>query len=147
MTLCSSTEQPEEPLPSWLGPILVVVITGPRQSGKTTLTRASFPDKPYVSLEDPDQRDFATEDPRRFLSQYPDGAVLDEVQRVPDLFSYLQTRVDQDLRPGLFVLSGSQQFGVLSQVTQSLAGRVALVPLLPFSLEELQDASSRAPHP
>ncbi len=123
----------------------VVVITGPRQSGKTTLTRASFPDKPYVSLEDPDQRDFAKEDPRRFLSQYPDGAVLDEVQRVPDLFSYLQTRVDQDLRPGLFVLSGSQQFGVLSQVTQSLAGRVALVPLLPFSLEELQDAS-REPH-
>ncbi len=118
----------------------VIVITGPRQSGKTTLTRASFPDKPYVSLEDPDQRDFAKEDPRRFLSRYPDGAVLDEVQRVPDLFSYLQTRVDQDLRPGLFVLSGSQQFGVLSQVTQSLAGRVALVPLLPFSLEELQDA-------
>ena len=118
----------------------VIVITGPRQSGKTTLTRASFPDKPYVSLEDPDQRDFAKEDPRRFLSRYPDGAVLDEVQRVPDLFSYLQTRVDQDLRPGLFVLSGSQQFGVLSKVTQSLAGRVALVPLLPFSLEELQDA-------
>ena len=122
-----------------------IAITGPRQSGKTTLAKTSFPDKPYVSLEDPDQRGFATEDPRRFLSRYPDGAVLDEVQRTPELFSYLQTRVDQDLRPGLFILTGSQQFGVLSQVTQSLAGRVALVPLLPFSLEELQNAE-REPH-
>lgn len=121
-----------------------IVVTGPRQSGKTTLIKRSFPDKPYVSLEDPDQRDFANEDPKRFLSRYPDGAVLDEVQRAPVLFSYMQTRIDQDLRPGLYILSGSQQFGVLSQVTQSLAGRVALVPLLPFSLGELRDASQES---
>lgn len=118
----------------------VIAITGPRQSGKTTLAKDTFPDKPYVSLEDPDQRAFASEDPRRFLSRYGDGAVLDEVQRVPELFSYLQTLVDADKRPGLFILTGSSQFDVISGITQSLAGRVALVPLLPFSLDELQKA-------
>lgn len=118
----------------------VVAITGPRQSGKTTLARSAFPDKPYLSLEDPDILAIAEEDPRRLLLNYPDGAILDEVQRAPQLFSYLQTHVDADLKPGLFVLTGSQQFGLLSGITQSLAGRVGVVQLLPFSLAELQQA-------
>lgn len=116
----------------------VVAVTGPRQSGKTTLVRSLFSDRPYVSLEDLDQRDFAIEDPRRFLARFPDGAVLDEVQRTPDLFSYIQTRVDEDRRQGLFILTGSQQFDLLSRITQTLAGRVALVPLLPFTWSELR---------
>lgn len=122
----------------------VLAVTGPRQSGKTTLVRQVFSGKPYVSLEDLDQREFAREDPRGFLGQFPDGAVLDEVQRCPELFSYLQTRVDQDGRPGLFVLTGSSQFDLLAGITQSLAGRVAMVPLLPFSLAELA-AAGREP--
>jgi len=88
----------------------VLAVTGPRQSGKTTLVRKVFSQKPYVSLEDPEQRRFAEEDPRRFLSQYPDGAILDEAQRCPELFSYLQSIVDEDGRMGLYVLTGSQQF-------------------------------------
>ncbi len=116
----------------------VVAITGPRQSGKTTLARAVFADKPYVSLEEPDQREFVDEDPRGFLARFPDGAVLDEVQRCPSLFSYLQGRLDQDGRPGMFILTGSQQFGLLAGITQTLAGRVALVHLLPFTLKELE---------
>jgi len=117
-----------------------VAVTGPRQSGKTTLARVTFPKKPYVSLEDLDERELADRDPRAFLGRFPDGAILDEVQRCPSLLSYLQTRVDQDARPGLFVLTGSQQFNLLASMTQSLAGRVALVSLLPFSLTELQKA-------
>lgn len=115
----------------------VVAITGPRQSGKTTLTRTVFSDKPYVSLEEPDHREFADEDPRGFLARYQDGAILDEVQRCPDLFSYLQGRLDQAGRPGMFILTGSQQFGLLAGITQTLAGRVALLHLLPFALKEL----------
>ncbi len=122
----------------------IVAITGPRQSGKTTLAKAAFPDKPYLSLEDPDIRAIAESDPRRLLASYPDGAVLDEVQRAPQLFSYLQTYVDANLRPGMFVLTGSQQFGLLSGIAQSLAGRVGIVQLLPFSLAELQ-AAGRLP--
>lgn len=118
----------------------VVALTGPRQSGKTTLARAVFAHKPYVSLEDPDTRHFAQGDPRRFLAQYPDGAVIDEAQRVPDLFSYLQTRVDAERKLGQFVLTGSQQFGLLSGISQTLAGRVGLVHLLPFCLTELATA-------
>lgn len=118
----------------------IVAITGPRQAGKTTLAKAVFPRKPYVSLEDPDVRDFALSDPRGFLARYPDGAVLDEAQRCPELFSYLQTLVDGDRRMGLFVLTGSQQFGLLAGISQSLAGRVGLVHLLPFSLGELAEA-------
>ena len=87
-----------------------------------------------------DIRDFATSDPRGFLNQYPDGAILDEVQRCPDLFSYLQSRLDEDKRMGLFILTGSQQFGLISGISQSLAGRVAKISLLPFSLHELQKA-------
>lgn len=119
----------------------VVGITGPRQSGKTTFVRDAFPDKPYVSLEDLDTRELAKEDPRRFLQRYPEGAILDEVQRVPSLFSYLQTHVDTAGRVGMFVLTGSNQFDILSGVSQSLAGRIALVTLLPFSLSELRSVA------
>jgi hypothetical protein len=122
----------------------VVTVTGPRQSGKTTLVRALFRNHPYVSLEEPDLRAVALEDPRGFLAAHPDGAVLDEVQRAPDLLSYLQPLVDQDPRPGRYVLTGSQQLGLLSGIAQSLAGRVALVKLLPFTLGELE-SSARAP--
>ncbi len=115
-----------------------IAVTGPRQSGKTTLVQAMFKDRPYVSLEDLDQQGFAESDPRRFLEQFPDGAVLDEAQRCPALFSYLQTRMDAEKRMGRWILTGSQQFGLLSGISQSLAGRVSLLPLLPFSLAELQ---------
>src|SRR5512144_1759786 len=116
----------------------VVAVTGPRQSGKTTLVRAVFPAKSYVSLEDPDQLEFARRDPRGFLTRFPGGAILDEVQRCPELFSYLQTRVDAAEKTGLFVITGSQQFGLLSGITQSLAGRAGLLQLLPFSVDELK---------
>jgi len=121
-----------------------IVLTGPKQSGKTTLARALGNERPYVSLEDPDIRAYAEQDPRGFLGQFPDGAVLDEVQRCPVLFSYLQGVLDGDDRMGRFILTGSQQFGLIEAITQSLAGRVALLNLLPFSLIELQDAG-RAP--
>jgi len=122
----------------------VVTLTGPRQSGKTTLARSQFPHLPYVSLEDPDQRRFAHDDPRGFLAQHPDGAVLDEIQRAPDLLSYLQGMVDEDRRPGRFVLTGSQQFELMTRVSQSLAGRTALVRLLPFTLGEVRRMSGSA---
>lgn len=115
----------------------VVTLTGPRQSGKTTLCRALFPNLPYLSLEDPDTRRFATEDPRGFLAQYRGGAILDEFQRVPELPSWLQGLVDQDATPGRFVLTGSQQFELMARVSQSLAGRTAVLRLLPFSMREL----------
>lgn len=116
----------------------IVTLVGPRQSGKTTLAKSLFPDKPYISLEDPDVRRFATEDPRGFLSSYPRGAILDEIQRAPELTSYLQTRVDQDDQPGQFILTGSQQFELMTHISQSLAGRTALLRLLPFTLSEVR---------
>ena len=119
----------------------VVAITGPRQSGKTTLTRQLFPHKPYVSLENPDQRQFAEEDPKRFLAQFTEGAVIDEVQRVPTLFSWLQGLVDDRQRMGDFVLIGSQQFDLVRHMTQSPAGRVGRVELLPLQGLELQQAN------
>lgn len=122
----------------------VVAVTGPRQSGKTTLTRAIFTDKPYVSLEDPIERAFAQEDPRGFLARFSKGAIFDEAQRWPELFSYLQGMVDAERVPGRFVLTGSQQFGLLSGVTQSLAGRVGLTRLLPLALAEMPALSSDA---
>jgi predicted AAA+ superfamily ATPase len=118
----------------------VIAVTGPRQSGKTTLVQKVFPDKPYISLEDPDIRAVAEEDPRGLLIRYTEGAVLDEVQRAPFLLSYIQGIVDRAKRPGMFILTGSQQFGLVSGITQSLAGRVALLNLLPFSFDELGSA-------
>lgn len=115
----------------------VVTVTGPRQSGKTTLCRALFPNKPYVNLEAPDTRRYAIEDPRGFLAAYPSGAVLDEIQRTPDLLSYIQTLVDEHKVAGQYILTGSQQFEVMEGVSQSLAGRTALLKLLPLSLAEL----------
>lgn len=115
----------------------IVAITGPRQSGKTTLSKLTFPSKPYLSLEDPDVRSTAESDPRGLLAGFPNGAILDEVQRAPQLFSYLQTKVDEKIIPGMFVLTGSQQFGLLSGITQSLAGRVGMIHLLPFDTSEL----------
>jgi predicted AAA+ superfamily ATPase len=119
----------------------IVTLTGPRQSGKTTLARSALPDKPYVSLEDPDERRMALEDPRGFLARHPDGAILDEVQRAPQLLSYVQTRVDADGRMGLYLLTGSQQLGLVSGVSQSLAGRSAFLELLPFSIAELKSGN------
>ena len=121
----------------------VVTITGPRQSGKTTLAKLVFAGRPYLSLEDPDVRRMALDDPRGLLGRFPDGGVLDEVQRAPELLSYLQTRVDEDGRMGLFLLTGSQQFGLMSGISQSLAGRTAFVELLPFSVHELEQAGIR----
>ena len=117
----------------------VVIITGPRQSGKTTLAKSAFPDKEYVSLENLDLRGSANEDPRLFLNRYPDGAIFDEVQHCPDLLSYMQEAIDFSSSTGDFILTGSQRFGVLSGITQSLAGRAAHLELLPFSLSELSD--------
>lgn len=118
----------------------VVAITGPRQSGKTTLAQTVFSTKPYVSLEDPDVLAFARQDPRGFLGQFPDGAVIDEAQRFPPLFSYLQGIVDTAKKQGHFVLTGSQHFGLVEQITQSLAGRVGFLELLPLSYPELEAA-------
>lgn len=122
----------------------VLVITGPRQSGKTTLAQTCFPDKPYVSLENLNERSFAGEDPQGFLSRFPAGAIIDEVQQVPGLLSYIQTRVDTGRRMGEFVLTGSQNFGLMAGIGQSLAGRAGIVQLLPFSLAELA-AAGRLP--
>jgi predicted AAA+ superfamily ATPase len=119
----------------------VVTLTGPRQSGKTTLVRAVFPKHDYASLEDPDLRTFATEDARGFLAQFGGPAVLDEVQRAPELFSYIQTVVDADPAPGRYILSGSQNFLLLESVSQSLAGRSAILHLHPFAWSELQGRS------
>jgi len=115
----------------------IVAITGPRQSGKTTLARATFPNKPYVSLENPEQREFAQTDPKRFLARFGDGAILDEVQRCPELLSWLQQWVDERARMGDFVLTGSAKFDLMAGITQSLVGRVGQVELLPLSAAEL----------
>ena len=103
----------------------VLTITGPRQSGKTTLARATFADYKYISLEDLEVRAFALEDPRGFLGQFKNNVILDEVQRTPDLFSYIQTIVDAEDRPGRFILTGSQNFLLLNSISQTLAGRCA----------------------
>ena len=116
----------------------VVTIFGPRQSGKTTLAKMVFPDKPYFSMEDPDVRRRALEDPRGFFEAIPAGAVLDEIQRLPDLLSYLQGLVDTDDTPGRFILTGSHQTELHHHISQTLAGRTAVLQLFPFSLGELQ---------
>ena len=115
-----------------------VTVTGPRQSGKTTLCRAAFPGKPYVSLEAPDTHDYARSDPRGFLGDYPDGAILDEIQRVPELLSHLQGELDARPHPGRFILTGSANLALLDSVSQSLAGRTAVLNLLPLGWDEVQ---------
>jgi uncharacterized protein len=120
----------------------VVALTGPRQSGKTTLARQVFAHKPYRTLEDAETRNLALADPRAFLAQFPHGAVLDEIQRAPELLSYLQSAVDQRNQMGDFIITGSQQFGLLESISQSLAGRVSLVQLLPLSLTEISQAAN-----
>ncbi|HWN45049.1 MAG TPA: ATP-binding protein [Thermoanaerobaculia bacterium] len=122
----------------------VVTLTGPRQSGKTTLVRETFPRHAYASLEEPDVREFALADPRGFLGQFAENVILDEVQRAPDLFSYIQSIVDRDDVPGRYILSGSQNFLLLRSIGQSLAGRSAILHLLPLSLAELE---GRQPFP
>ena len=115
-----------------------VVITGPRQSGKTTLAKTAFPDYRKVSLEDIDNRMFASQDPRGFISTYPDKTIIDEVQRVPTLLSYLQTHCDDVGKEGMYILTGSQNMQLMEAVDQSLAGRVGLLHLLPFSKSEME---------
>ena len=118
----------------------VIALTGPRQSGKTTLAKHVFPNKTYVSLENPEELEFAQKDPKRFLARFKEGAILDEVQRCPSLLSWIQGLVDERSRMGDFVLTGSSQFELVAGITQSLAGRVGRVELLPLSIQELAQA-------
>ena len=118
----------------------VICVTGPRQSGKTTIVKKAFPKKPYISLEDPDIAMLAREDPRGLLDGYPDGLILDEAQVVPEIFRYLKTTIDKDPVAGKYFGSGSHQFNLLNKVTESLAGRAAFLTLYPFSMKELKDA-------
>ncbi len=128
----------EEKVKSLARQFKVVTIMGPRQSGKTTLSRKCFPNKVYVSLENPVNRNFALSDPEGFLDQYQQGAILDEIQRAPDILSFLQQRLDESSERGLFILTGSNNLLLLEQITQSLAGRAAYLELLPFSIHELK---------
>lgn len=114
-----------------------LAVVGPRQSGKTTLVKKVFPRKPYVSMEDPDERMFATNDPRAFLNRFKNGAVIDEAQRVPELFSYLQQLLDKTDKNGLFILTGSNNFLLQQNISQSLAGRIGYIDLLPLSYTEI----------
>jgi predicted AAA+ superfamily ATPase len=116
----------------------VLAVTGPRQSGKTTLLKELFSDYRYVTLENHNTRSFASEDPIAFLNQYDQKVIFDEIQRVPALFSYMQSRVDESKIMGQYILSGSQNFHLINSITQSLAGRVALFKLLPFDFTELK---------
>lgn len=118
----------------------VVTIVGPRQVGKTTLARMVFADKPYANLENPDVLAFALNDPKGFLEQFPQGAVLDEIQNAPRLLSYIQVIVDERRQNGMFILTGSRQFDLGNAISQSLAGRTAILSLLPFSIQELASA-------
>lgn len=115
----------------------VTTILGPRQSGKTTLAKLTFPEKPYVNMEAPDVRKFSQEDPRRFLAQFPDGAILDEVQRTPEILSYIQVFVDEKKQNNLFILTGSHQLELQQEITQSLAGRTGILHLYPLSMTEI----------
>ncbi len=124
----------------------VVTLTGPRQSGKTTLCKIAFPKKQYISMENLDIRRFAQNDPNAFLKQFPNGAVLDEIQRAPDLLSYIQTIVDEKKHAeGMFILTGSRQFELMSSINQSLAGRMAITRLLPFSFSEIYSTKKKLP--
>ncbi len=118
-----------------------VAVVGPRQSGKTTLCKKVFPNKPYLSLENPDTLEYVNTDPRGFLAEYKNGAILDEVQRAPKLFSYLQQVLDETKKKGLFVLTGSNNFLLQENITQTLSGRIAYLQLLPLSLQELRESN------
>lgn len=126
----------ENPARSLFAKYPILTITGPRQSGKTTMCRKAFPDLDYVSLESPDRREFAIRDPRGFLNGLEQGAILDEIQRAPELVSYIQEIADESRRNSIFVLTGSQQFRVSEAISQSLAGRTGILRLLPFSIGE-----------
>jgi predicted AAA+ superfamily ATPase len=132
----------EEEVKRWIGKYSIITLTGPRQSGKTTLLKSIFPDWQYVSLETPDSRSLALDDPRSFLKKYGDKIILDEVQRAPDLLSYIQTITDEDPSQS-FIISGSHNLLMLEYVSQSLAGRTAILYLLPFSLKELSGTPFR----
>lgn len=123
----------------------ILTVTGPRQSGKTTLVRNTFSQYEYVSLEETDTRMFAREDPRGFLDRYSGPVIIDEAQRVPELFSYIQTSVDMNAEPGRFVLTGSQNFLLMESVSQSLAGRTGILNLLPLERAELEGERREAP--
>jgi uncharacterized protein len=130
----------KKPIENLLGKYPIVAITGPRQSGKTTLLKTEFPNYRYVNLENPDMRSYAEKDPNGFLQAYDKFVILDEVQRVPHLFSYLQSIVDDSGIMGQFILSGSQNFHLMQSITQSLAGRVAIFKLFPFDNTEMKSA-------
>lgn len=118
----------------------VVTVIGPRQAGKSTLCKKAFPSKPYVNLEDPEQRALALNDPKALLNRYPNGCFIDEIQRAPELLSYIQVRVDADnAKAGMYILSGSHQILLMESISQSLAGRTAIVKLLPLSQIELKN--------
>ena len=119
----------------------VTAVLGPRQSGKTILVVKTFPKKQYISLENMEAREFALKDPKNFLQTYKNGVILDEVQRCPSLLSYIQTKVDKDKQKGQYILTGSNQFLLEEKITQSLAGRVSILRLLPLSLEELKHSN------
>jgi hypothetical protein len=116
----------------------IITILGPRQSGKTTLVKIAFTDKPYVNMEDSENRALATLDPKSFLKKYPNGAILDEVQRTPNILSHIQVIVDQEDQKGMFILIGSHQASLHNAISQSLAGRTAILKLFPLSIQEMR---------
>lgn len=128
------------PIQDLLGKYPVVAVTGPRQSGKTTMLKTEFPDYRYVNLENPDMRSYAEKDPNGFLAEFDRFVIFDEAQRVPHLFSYIQSIVDDSKIMGQFILSGSQNFHLMQSITQSLAGRVAIFKLFPFDHNEMKSA-------
>lgn len=130
-----------EKLLYYAGKYPVVSITGPRQSGKTTLAKATFPDYEYITLEDIDTRNIAINDPKALLETKAKGLIIDEIQRVPELFSYIQGIVDKTNNSGQFIITGSQNFLLMQNISQTLAGRIAILKLLPFSLEELKNSA------
>ncbi len=126
----------------------IVGVTGPRQSGKSTLTKAVFPNKRYVTFDDGIMRGLASTNPPDFIAAFPDGAIIDEAQKVPEIFDALKMHIDaSDFRPGKFILTGSSQFRLKSNMTDSMAGRVAFLKLLPFSVKELKDAGTLSDNP
>jgi len=129
----------ENLLKEYAGEFRSLLLVGPRQSGKSTLVKKVFPDKPYISLENIDERDLAEIDPRAFLARFPHGAILDEIQRAPGLFNYLQEILDNSTEDGLFILTGSNNLLLQSNISQTLAGRIGILDLLPMSMNEIKE--------